>query len=72
VVGILLLGPIKNDHFLHLDDAKWHEKISTITLVLAIAAIGIAPLWLSDMINVSLGPIVDKISLAGADFTAIF
>jgi NADH-quinone oxidoreductase subunit M len=72
VVGILLLGPIKNDHFLHLDDAKWHERLSTITLVLAIAAIGIAPLWLSDMINVSLAPIVDKISMAGFEFTSLF
>jgi len=62
VVGILLFGPIKNDHFLHLKDAEWYERLSTVTLVLAIAAIGIAPLWLSNMINFSLGPIVDKIS----------
>lgn len=72
VVGILLLGPIKNDHFLHLDDAKWYERLSTITLVVAIAAIGIAPLWLSDMINVSLAPIVNKISMAGFEFTSLF
>lgn len=62
VVGILLFGPIKNEHFLHLKDAEWFERLSTITLVLAIAAIGIAPLWLSDMINFSLGPIIQKIS----------
>jgi hypothetical protein len=40
--------------------------------VLAIAAIGIAPLWLSDMINVSLEPIVNKISMAGFEFTGLF
>jgi NADH-quinone oxidoreductase subunit M len=62
VVGIILFGPIKNDHFLHLKDAVWYERLSTVTLVLAIAAIGIAPLWLSDMINFSLAPIVEKIS----------
>jgi len=62
VVGILLFGPIKNDHFLHLKDAEWYERLSTVTLVLAIAAIGLAPLWLSDMINFSLAPIVEKIS----------
>ena len=72
VVGILLLGPVKNDHFLHLEDAKWHERLSTITLVIAIAAIGIAPLWLSDMINVSLAPIVQKISLSGTEFVSLF
>jgi NADH-quinone oxidoreductase subunit M len=62
VVGILLFGPIKNDHYLHLKDAVWYEKVSTLTLLLAIAAIGMAPLWLSDMINFSLGPIVEKIN----------
>ena len=62
VVGLLLMGPIKNDHFLHLDDAKWYERISTITLVLAISAIGLAPFWLTNMINYSLAPIVEKLS----------
>jgi len=57
----LLLGPIRNDHFLHLSDAKWFEKISTSTLIIAVAAIGIAPLWLSNMINASLVTIVHKI-----------
>lgn len=62
VIGILLLGPIKDDHFLNLTDAKWYERLSTITLLLAIAAIGLAPLWLSNMINFSLQPIVEKIA----------
>ena len=61
VVGILLLGPIKNDHFLHLGDAHWYEKLSTGTLIAAITAIGIAPLWLSDMIGVSLQPVIDRL-----------
>lgn len=72
VVGILLFGPIKDDHFLHLEDAKWYERLSTVTLVMAIAAIGIAPLWLSNMINVSLAPIVHKISMTGVAFVSIF
>jgi NADH-quinone oxidoreductase subunit M len=65
VVGILLLGPITNDHYLHLDDAKWYEKISTVTLVVAIAGIGLAPLWLSDMIGDSLAPIINQLSFTG-------
>lgn len=63
VVGIILLGPIKDEHHLHLTDAVWYERLSTITLVLAVAAIGIAPLWLSDMIQNSLDPIVAKLTL---------
>jgi len=63
VVGMLLLGPINNDHYLHLTDAKWYERISTITLVVAITAIGVAPLWLSDMIGTSMHVIVEKITM---------
>ncbi len=65
VVGILLLGPITNDHYLHLGDAKWFERTSTITLVLAIAGIGLAPLWLSNMIGDSLAPIINQLSSIG-------
>jgi len=62
VVGILLLGPVKNDNYLKLGDAVWYERISTVTLILAIAAIGIAPLWLTDMIGDSLNPIVERLT----------
>lgn len=72
VVGILLFGPVKNDHYLHLTDAKWYERLSTITLVIAIAGIGIAPLWLSNMITYSLQPIIHKLSMATSTFVSIF
>ncbi len=61
VVAILLLGPTKDPHFEHLPDAKWFEKISVVTLIASVAAIGLAPLWLSTMIGKSLHPIVEKI-----------
>ena len=65
VVGILLLGKIRNEHYEHLTDAKWYEKVSTGTLIFGITAIGLAPLWLSELINGSLGPIIQKLMLAG-------
>jgi NADH-quinone oxidoreductase subunit M len=61
VVGILLLGPIKNDHYLELTDAKWYERLSTGVLVFSITAIGLAPLWLSDMIGGGLAPVMHRI-----------
>ncbi len=61
VVAVLLLGPVKNEHFEHLTDARWFEKVSAITLISSVAAIGLAPYWLSSMIGVSLHPIVEKI-----------
>ncbi len=62
VVGILLMGPVKDNHFLHLEDANWYERLSTITLVVGITFIGMAPLWLSDMIHFSLAPIIAKLA----------
>jgi len=61
VVAILLLGPTKDPHYEHLPDAKWYEKLSVVTLIASVAAIGMAPLWLSTMIGKSLHPIVEKI-----------
>jgi NADH-quinone oxidoreductase subunit M len=61
VIAILLLGPTTNEHYEHLTDAKWYEKVSTITLISFVAFIGLAPFWLSSMIGVSLQPIITKI-----------
>jgi NADH-quinone oxidoreductase subunit M len=61
VIAILLLGPTKDEHFEHLTDARWFEKISVVTLIGSVAAIGLAPFWLSSMIGTSLQPIVDRI-----------
>jgi len=61
VVAILLLGPTTNEHYEHLSDAKWFERVSVVTLIGSVAAIGLAPYWLSTMIGHSLQPIVDKI-----------
>jgi NADH-quinone oxidoreductase subunit M len=63
VVAILLLGPINNDHHLSLGDAKWYEKFSVVLLIAGITLIGIFPLWLSDMIMNSLGPIVERLAM---------
>ena len=60
VIGILLMGPVKDEHYLHLEDAKWFEKLSAGTLIFSVAAIGIAPLWLSNTILESLKPIVER------------
>jgi NADH-quinone oxidoreductase subunit M len=61
VIAILLLGPVTNKEFENFKDAKWYEKTSAITLIVPVAAIGIAPFWLSSMIGASMQPIMDKI-----------
>lgn len=59
VVGALLMGPVKNDEYNKFHPATWYEKLATVSLIAAIVIIGIAPLWLSDMIMNSLGVILD-------------
>ena len=61
VIAILLLGSSRNPHYDNFGDAKWFEKISTVTLIAFVAAIGLAPFWLSTMIGNSMQPIIDKI-----------
>jgi NADH-quinone oxidoreductase subunit M len=54
VVGALLMGPVKKEEYLQFHPATWYEKIATVTLIAGIVLIGIAPLWLSEMIMESL------------------
>ncbi|MCB0729229.1 MAG: NADH-quinone oxidoreductase subunit M, partial [Ignavibacteriae bacterium] len=54
VVGAILLGPVMDEEYKSFPDARWFEKVVTVTLIVAIAAIGLAPLWLSDMITESI------------------
>lgn len=61
VVGTLLMGPVKDEGYLKFEKAKWHEKVATFALVTGILIIGLAPLWLSDMILESLVPIIDRL-----------
>lgn len=62
VVGKLLYGGITNHHYLQLTDAVWYERTATIVLIACIAGIGLAPLWLSDMIQNSLLPIIGQLA----------
>ncbi len=61
VVGILLLGPIKNNHYLALQDAQWFEKLSSVTLVVSIAIIGLTPFWLSSLIREPLTQMINHL-----------
>lgn len=63
VVGMLLMGPVRSEDYNDFPKAKWFEKIATVSLIIGILVIGLAPLWLSNMIWDSLGPIVDKLVL---------
>ncbi len=61
VVGKILYGTCTNEHHLKLTDATWDERFAVICLILAVAGLGLAPLWVSDMISTGVAPIVDHI-----------
>ncbi len=61
VVGTLLLGPLRDGHEFETGDARWYERWANILLIASIAAIGIAPLWLSDALIRSIQPIIQKL-----------
>ncbi len=60
--GASVMGPIKNPDFLTFKDAAWNEKFASITLLLCILAIGVAPYWLSDLVSPDTQLIMDNIS----------
>ena len=61
VVGKILLGPVIDEKHSLISDAVWYEKIPIFVLLFTIIAMGVAPLWMSDIIWESLEPIVNKI-----------
>ena len=60
VVGMMLMGPIRNDHYLELEKATWYERVGVLLLLIPIIFMGVMPLWLSDMIRESLEPFIAR------------
>ena len=58
VVGKLLFGAVQDEHHKTLTDAEWHERLSTVTLILAVAAIGCFPNFFSSIITEAAEPIM--------------
>ena len=61
VVGIMLMGPVKNPEYLSLKDVTWYEKTGILLLLIPITAIGVAPLWISNMIMESIQPFIQGV-----------
>ena len=57
LVGKILYGTCTNKHHLTLTDATWDERTAVIILIACVAALGIAPWWISDMIGESVLPV---------------
>jgi NADH-quinone oxidoreductase subunit M len=62
VVGKLLYGPVYDEHHLTLTDAKWWERLATVTLIVCVAGIGCFPGWINDMLHDSFLPIIEVLT----------
>lgn len=61
VVGRILYGAVHNPEHLKLTDATWDERIAVVTLIVAIAGLGITALWVSDMVQQSVAPVLTRL-----------
>lgn len=61
VVGKILYGTCKNPEHLKLTDATWDERLAVICLIAAVAGLGLAPYWVSDVISGSVEPIISQL-----------
>jgi NADH-quinone oxidoreductase subunit M len=56
VVGKLLFGKVQDEHHRQLTDATWWERLSTATLIVAVAAIGCFPNFFAHLIKFTFSP----------------
>lgn len=59
-VGMMLMGPIQNVEHQKLDKATWYERVGVLLLLIPITAMGVAPLWISDLIRESIQPFIER------------
>lgn len=61
VVGMMLMGSIKNEEFQHLPRATWYEKTGVLLLLIPIVFMGVVPLWISELVRESIGPFIQRL-----------
>lgn len=61
VVGRILYGEPENEEHKKLSDATWDERFTVVCLIVCIAALGIAPMWVSNLINDGVGNILGNL-----------
>lgn len=63
VVGKILYQKVADPHYLELTDATWDERVAVCCLIFCVAGLGIAPLWVSNVIGDAVGPILSVINM---------
>ena len=61
-VGFILFNKVENPHYETLTDATWDERVAVCGLIVCVAGLGLAPLWASQVISDTIGPIIEHIN----------
>jgi NADH-quinone oxidoreductase subunit M len=61
-IGKVAMGPITNEQFNQLTDAKWNEKLAAVILLAGILSIGLVPGWLNDLLTPGAEIIMNRIA----------
>jgi len=61
VVGMMLMGPVRKEEHKNLETVTWFERVGIYMLLIPVVGIGIAPLWLSDLIKDSIFPFIERL-----------
>ena len=61
VVGKILFQEVADPRYLELTDATWDERFSVCCLIFSVAALGMAPMWASNVISNGVEPILNVI-----------
>ena len=71
MVGKILFQKVPNPEYFKLTDATWDERFAVGGLIFCVASLGMAPLWVQDIIDDAVAPMVQHIMTAGAVLPAM-
>jgi len=63
VVGKILYGKVADPHYETLTDATWDERVAVCCLIFCVAALGVAPLWVGNIITDAVTPIINQLAM---------
>ena len=61
VVGMMLMGPVKNEEYNLLPQATWYEKTGVMLLLIPITFMGVVPFWITEMVRESIQPFIERL-----------
>ena len=71
VVGKILFQKVPDPEYFKLTDATWDERLAVGGLILCVAGLGMAPLWVQNIINDAVAPMIQHIMSCGSPWSVM-